>query len=103
MIEIIIYIVGIFLVLFVFVHSWYFSLKGKMTRKCYKLARRSVGFLVAGLVAFWVLVQADFMQELLLKIPQHKYVILLWLSGLWLLIGLVDAILYYWTIYIREK
>ena len=99
-----IFIAGIFLAVFVFVHSWYYSIKGKMTRKCYRLAQWGVGFLVAGLVAFWVLTQAGFLREVLLEIPRNKYVIMLWISGIWMLMGLNNVTRYYWTMYnLREK
>lgn len=104
MAEKIVFIVGIVLAVFVFVHSWYFSLKGKLTRKSHRLARWGVGFLVIGLISFYTCIYDGFTEVEARVLAREKMMMLVGLSGLWMLIGLFNIIRYFGTMYhAKEK
>ena len=94
--EIILYFTGLLVAVVTFSHRLYWTTRGKMSRKAYRCAKWGISFLVAGLIGVFVSTWDKILNgEPLVVLPGNSVMILFFMSGVWLLIGLINIVRYY--------
>lgn len=81
-----------------FFHSLFYSIRGKVSKKAYRMAKYGFGFLISGMVAFWFCTQSVNSTDMTITVSGDKYLLLLGISGLWMFVGLIYVIRYFFKV-----